>query len=179
MAGLSWRGLRLSKGGSIPKGFEPQDMAQRAVLAVLQGKRACSAAQMASFDAFLEFLKGVVDSFISHLVTGAENRRSRRMSETNEDQPAPQDVLLEDPFPPPDKVVEDREYLQRFRDELVKELAGDARAMDILTCIEAGYVKKQEMAELLGCPVKELYDAQKRYQRKVEKVRSKLSGERP
>src|SRR4051812_49405967 len=77
MAGLTWRGLKLSKGGSIPKGFEPEDIAQRAILAVVEGKRACSTAQMSTFERFLEFLTGVVDSYISHLVTSAENKGSR------------------------------------------------------------------------------------------------------
>jgi hypothetical protein len=177
MASLSWRGLRLSKGGSVPKGIQPEDLAQRAILAVLEGKRACTAAQMASFDVFLEFLQGVVESFISHLVNSAENRGSRRLIAPDEDRPRAQDVLIYDPYPAPDKIVEDREYMQLFREELVKEISGDERANDILTCLEAGYLKKNQMAEVLDCPVKELYGAQKRFQRKVEKVRRKLSGE--
>jgi hypothetical protein len=179
MARLTWRGLRLSKGGSVPKGFEPEDMAQRAITAVIEGKWSCKPEHAASFDAFLGLLQGVVDSFVSRLVNGPENRKTRRLPEPNESQATPPTDLIYDPYPPPDKIVADREYMTRFREELLKELDGDARAKDIFECLEAGWLKKQEMADYLGCPVEELYDAQKRFNRKVEKVRRKMNmGER-
>jgi hypothetical protein len=180
MAGLTWRGLRLSRGGSIPKGFEPEDMAQRAITAVIEGKRSCGPERTASFDAFLDFLQGVVDSHVSQLVNSAENKQSRRLTEPDENKATSAADLIYDPYPPPDKIVADREYMTRFREELLKELSGDARATDIFDCLEAGWLTKREMADYLGCPVEELYDAQKRYQRKVEKVRRKMNtGERP
>lgn len=179
MASLTWRGLRLARGGSVPKGIEPDDLAQRAITAVIEGKRACGPQHTASFDAFLDFLLSVVDSLVSQLVNSAENKKGRRLKEQDENQATPAADWIYDPYPPPDDIVADEELVKRFRDEMLNELAGDVRAKDIFDCLHSGIVKKQDMADLLGCPVAELYDAEKRYRRKVEKVRRKMNtGER-
>ena len=165
LARLRWRGVPSSRGGAVPGGVEPADLAADAIVAVIQGIRNWNPDTDPDF---LLFLKSVVDSMVSHLVECAENRLTRRFEGTDaSDSPLPA-YQLADKGPGPANVCADAEERERFRDLVIKELDGDPIAQGVFECMEAEIFKPADMAELLNKSVKEINNAQKRLKRKVE-----------
>jgi hypothetical protein len=73
----------------------------------------------------------------------------------------------------PETIVAEREAAERFRKLVVPEIRGDQLVERLFECLEAGYEKPAEIADLLGVDVKEIYNAQKRLGTKVEKALQK------
>jgi RNA polymerase sigma factor (sigma-70 family) len=163
---LTWRGLKLARGGAVPGGVEAADLAQEAIVDVIEGTRQYDPAANPDF---LGFLQDVVDSKVNHLATGAENRKSRRPADSLDDDAPPLDRVDRSP-PPEDQVAED-ELLVRLQAEAREAVAKDPLAKQILECLDAGVTKPGEIAALLGISVEEIYNAQKRLARLVDKVR--------
>jgi DNA-directed RNA polymerase specialized sigma24 family protein len=164
---LHWRGILCSRGGAIPGGVEPDDIASAAIVDVIEGKRSWD--RKANPD-FLKFLRGVVDSKVSHLVQEVENRKSRRLAlaDSREEGATAHGVAGREPDPA--EFVQDREAADRFRVRVMKALEGDEIAANVFECLDAEYTKPQEIAELLGLTVPEINNAQKRLRRKVSEL---------
>src|SRR5262245_57013059 len=170
MARLYWRGARMVLPGGRRTGIiEPGDIASEAIVDAISGKRKWDGKQD-----FLEFLRGAVDSKLSHLVTSADSQRARELVAT---------VDGEDPLDSvpargqgaddPETIVADREAAELFRKLVLPEIRGDQLVERLFECLEAGYEKPAEIADLLGVDVKEIYNAQKRLATKVEKALQK------
>jgi RNA polymerase sigma factor (sigma-70 family) len=161
---LHWRGILWSRGGAVPGGVEPDDLASAAIVDVIDGMRSWDPEVHPDF---LKFLRGVVDSKVSHLVREVENRKSRRLApaDSGEEGVAAHSVASRELDPA--GFVQDREAADRFRARIVKALDGDEVASKVLECLNAEYTKPQEMAELLGLPVSEINNAQRRLRRTV------------
>jgi hypothetical protein len=157
----SWRGLRITQGGSVPGGVDPADLASAAITDVIGRERVWNPETAPNF---LDYLRSVVDSKVSHLVNGLENRTTRRMTRA-----AAAGAEFDAPGhePEPVTVLIDRETLERRRSEIVEAIRGKL-VEGIFECVESNMTKPADIAVLLEVPVKEIYIAQKRLKRKVE-----------
>jgi hypothetical protein len=118
----------------------------------------------------------VVDSKVSHLVQGKENRLTRRLPVTAEEGEAAFEVT--DPHPDPVTEFMNRDALVTFRDAISKEVAGDTLVEGVLDCLAADMTKPADIAVVLGVSVKDVNNAQKRLRRKVESVVKHTQGQR-
>ncbi len=182
MRKLSWRGVRFGGAamarGQIcaPGGVSPADMAAEAIELFLDGTRVWNHAQAADFR---QFLRGVVDSLVSHLVTSADNRATKEAPVTAAAQKgAP---YLESKVQArgreaqtPLELCVDREWREKCQTAIFKEIEGDPLLNDLLQCFGAE-LTPAEVAEMLSIPVDDVYNAQKRLTRKLDKVCSKLA----
>lgn len=167
---LRWRGLTLKQGGSIPGGVEARDLATDAVIDVINGTRTWDPAIP-----LLLFLKGVVDSKVSNLVTSAENRTTRRFPAATDDSELPE-PCVDGQAPDPAAAVADADSMQVFRDEVVAAVRNDPLVLRIFECLENDITKPSEMAVVLDQELREINNAQKRLRNKVSKVLKKLKG---
>jgi hypothetical protein len=133
---LHWRGVSGSLGGKIPGGVEAADLAQWAILDVIEDKRAWD--PEADPD-FLKFLQGVVDSKVSHLVEGVENRKSRRLGRASAGDESSDAYEIEARGPSPADLVANRETAEKFRTAVIKCLEDDDLAYKVLECLESEY----------------------------------------
>ena len=134
---LTWRGLSLSRGGTVPGGVEGKDLAAEAIVSVLDGTRAWDQAKHPDL---LKFLKCVINSMVSNLVRLDENRKGRRMvapaGEVGGEKDPPE-YQLASPEPNPFQVTAASFDYEALRAPLMKELEGDADTLAMLECIEA------------------------------------------
>ena len=147
---LHWRGVSGSLGGKTPGGIEAADLAQWAIVDVIEGKRTWN--PQADPD-FLKFLQGVVDSKVSHLVEGLENRKSRRLGSASAGDESSDAYDVEASGPSPAELVANRDSAEKFQSAVIKSLEGDDLAYKVLECLEAEYTKPSEIAEMLGISV--------------------------
>jgi hypothetical protein len=159
----TWRGLRITQGGSVPGGVDPADLACEAITDVIEGKRIWN--QDTESD-FLAFLRSVVDSKVSHLVEGLENRITRRTAagsgDTEFDRPGRE--------PNPLMACMDKDSLERLRAAIVKEIQGDKLVEGLFGCLAEEETKPANIAVLLDVTVKDVNNGQKRLKRKVESL---------
>jgi hypothetical protein len=167
---LRWRGLSIKRGGSIPGGVEPGDLALQAIVDLIDGTRCWDREKNKDL---LGFLKGVIDSQVSNLVNRAENRQSRWMTEPADGHDGPEFEVSQPGFTPYETVA-NKEAMEKFRAAIVKEIGDDPLVMSIFECLEADITKPAEMALLLEKDVSEINNAQKRLRNKVTKVRRKM-----
>jgi len=161
----TWRGLRLAQGGSVPGGVDPADLAANAIIDVIARRRNWN---QEAYPDFLDFLRSVVDSQVSHLVECLENRVVRRIPAPTDEGKTTFDVAAPDPDPA--DVCVDQEALEQFRDALVKEIGDDTLVAELLSCLESGYTKPEDIATILSVKVKDVNNAKKRLQRKTTAV---------
>jgi DNA-directed RNA polymerase specialized sigma24 family protein len=164
LLGLHWRGILGSRGGAVPGGVEPADLASVAIVDAIQGTRPWDPE---AHPDFLKFLRSVVDSKVSHLVGKVENRKSRRLAPTDCDEEGAAAYDLAGREPDPAGFYQDLEAADRFQAKVRGVLEGDEVAVQVFECLNAEYTKPQEIDEILGLSVPEINNAQKRLRRKV------------
>ena len=130
---LRWRGLSLKRGGSIPGGVEPSDIAAQAIIDVIDGTRAWDPERHVDL---LRYLKGVIDSQVSNLVNLAENKTSRRMGASDGDSADPPEYRLPAPGPDPFEVIANKDSMDVFRAAVVAAIKDDPLALGIFECLE-------------------------------------------
>lgn len=167
-----WRGLRVKRSESVTKGHEAGDLAADAIVAVLEGKR--ESWNREAYPDFYRFLQSVVDSKISALVRSAENRQTRRLEQPHEGAPPAEAYTVKSNSPRPDQLVEDAEWKEKFRSALAKAMADDTLSLALFDCLYAGVNDRSEIAQYLDVNVNDVYNAQKRLQRRVEAVMKKF-----
>ncbi|MGD9691399.1 MAG: hypothetical protein AB7G17_00995 [Phycisphaerales bacterium] len=181
MRKLSWRGVRMGAalpGGQIsaPGGVSPCDLAAQAIERFLDGTRVWDPATTPDFR---QFLRGVVDSLVSHLVKSIENRTVREAPVAAaaqigapylESQVQARGLDAQTPL----ELCVDKDWRAKFQTAIFTEVEGDPLLDDLLQCFGAG-LTPAETAELLSVPVEDVYNAQKRLARKLDKVCSKLA----
>jgi len=175
---LRWRGVPGTKGGRAPGGVQACDLAAEALVLVIEGRRAWDPVSHPDFE---QYLRSIIDSRVSALVTSAENRRTRRVesavpvADGPEAPDDPPEAQFPDPMSPePGDVVATRELRDQARALMEAELGNDPSALSILECLEADITKPAEIAELAGVSVEEIYNAQRRFRRAAEKVNRNL-----
>ena len=165
---LHWRGLSAKRGGTALGGICAEDLAADAITDWIDGKREWNPE---AYPDVLSFLKGVVDSKVSHLVQGLENKMSQRIvaDETGK-QPA---EMSSCPRPGPEAIVAGQEELERLRAAMIAGVKEDKLAAAVFECLEADYTRPSEIAEILGVAVTDVNNAQKRLRRIADKVYAK------
>lgn len=168
---LFWKGIY---GGPLPEGNEVEDLVYQAIEKVLTGQRQWD--PTTSPDLFL-FLKGVVDSSLSHLARSWENRYVRKettsvaATDNAEDEhgtgiidcvPAtasnPEEMLLQQ---------EDEARCEELFLIIFDSLEDEPLLQKILECLLDDVEKPADIAEKLSVPVKEIYNARKKLQRRL------------
>ena len=170
MAQLTWRGVPPSRGGTVPGGIEPEDLATDVIVALIEGTRTWDQQEQPDL---LQFLKSVVDSMVSHLVECVENRVTRRIDGGSHSEPTHPVFEVPDCGPDPSTVCADREERERFQVIVLEEIGNDSLAQEVFECLEASITKPAEIAKLIGRSVREINNAQKRLRRKVESAMKK------
>ena len=161
---LAWRGVSWGRGGRPPGGIEPADIAADAILSVIAGERTWNQTKQ---PCFLTFLKGIVDSKVSHLVESCDNRVSIRLTDRTDHEDCP--CSSRNDTRPPDEIVADSELAAKFRAEMLAAIEGDQLATQLFECFEADITNRSEIAEVLGVSVADVDNARKRLARRVEK----------
>jgi hypothetical protein len=164
---LHWRGMPFAKGGSVPGGVTPQDVAAEAIEDAIAGKRVWNPEVEPDF---YSYLRSVVDSKVSHLAECLENQMTRRVLVPADGDDPPPAYEVADPAPDPANVCVNKDSLEKFRGAVLAAIQGDALVEGVFSCLEAEVDKPQEMAVLLDATVKDINNAQKRLRRKVEQV---------
>jgi hypothetical protein len=135
-------------------------------------------------------LKGVIDSILNHLADSKENSliivtpeagsTGAAAWESGSPQRDPAADWLVPARPSPEALVleQERAHLEdRALDLLIDECADDEILINVLEAMMDGYEKPAEVAEAKGMSVKEVYNAPKRLDRKLEKVRGRIARE--
>jgi len=164
---LHWRGIPGSLGGKAPGGIEADDLAQSAIVDVINGNRTWD--PKANPD-FLKFLESVADSKVSHLVEAVENRKTRRLGPANAGEESSDAYQVAARGPSPADLVANRESAERYRTAVITCLEGDDLAYSILECLEAEIVRPSEIAEMLEISVTKVNNALKRMRRKLSEL---------
>ena len=167
-----WRG---QWNGPLPGGQDLQDLVQEGITKVISGQRRWN--PQLHPDLF-RFLCGVLDSDISHLATGAENRRQRELS--------PSFLQPEDATPatsplPPVHLAETSQgsesallakiYFQDFE----KSLRDDPELSRYLLLWKHGYTACQ-IADALGLPLSQVYDLRQKLREREAAFRAGTPG---
>lgn len=166
--------MKKNQGMSVVKGKGPEDIASDVIVAVLEckdGKRVWNGER---YPDFLEFLQSVADSKISALVRSKENRETRHVEPVDDDDTSEEERTFVFKEAGPDQLVEDAEWKENFREALANELSDDSISLGLFDCLDAGFKDRSEIAAVLEVSVNDVYNAQKRLERKIEAVMKKL-----
>lgn len=126
---------------SLPDGRQVEDFVDDAIALVYSGKRRWNPDQVPDL---LFYLKGVIDSLVSHFFESPANERRdySRPRETEED---PIETVPEVTKTP----TSDSDY-KEFVEYLHKVVEGNPIMENIVACIEAGISKRAEIIEYTG-----------------------------
>lgn len=162
MRKLRWRGVL---NGAVLGGVCADDMAATAIESLLYGGRNWN--QEKTPDLF-EFLKDVVDSKVSNLVKGEENKKSRQV-DADDQKNEPAFRGRRNTATPPE-IMSDEEQRKRIRSSVMAEIGQDELVESILECYESGIEKPSEIAELVEVTTKDVNNAKKRINRAADKA---------
>jgi len=137
-----------------------------------------------------KYLRGVIDSLLNHLAESQDNTLVTVAPEPGsmnypawESGSQKRDPSVDWIVPPnrsPEAAVLHQEQAaleDRALELLMEECADDEVLMSVLEAMMDGYEKSAEIAEHKGIPVKDVYNAAKRMDRKLEIVRRRLAEE--
>lgn len=165
---LAWRGLMGGDEQSMPHGHGPDSLASEAIKSVLNDERKCEAVDG---DGLLRFLMDVVDSMISHLVSSAENRKTRPMPDTGRDDAPDSWHPASAPEDSPVARAAEAEAARVFQEKAQKALNGEPKLLELFECLKADFTGRKEIAEVLGVTEDEVTNLKKRLARKLDPLR--------
>lgn len=175
LCGLVWRG-RL--GGAVPGAKEGEDLVQTAIERTLAGSRKWNSSEAPSLRKHLE---GAIDSIVSALVEGPENRRGGEIvPEPNESEQACIDRLqAAHDYKPP--TVSEETANSEFMLAVCEEVGRDAPITQrILECMILEEIYRRDaIASALGITPDELTNAMKRFKRRWPKLVTQFSHLNP
>jgi hypothetical protein len=172
-----WRGVW---DGHLPGGKEVSDVVQEAVEDILLGKRAWDPDKNPDL---LDFMRSVVNSKISHLQEGADNRRGELA-------PVPGAEARVDHFdtfphqnaPTADIQLQEKEDEARNSDLILRFydfVADDKLLQGIVGCMIEGVSKRSEIAAALKTKEQEITNADKRLERRCKEFRKAHADKNP
>lgn len=162
VAFASWRaaGLPFTKGGGVlPQGQEPKDLAREAITRVFEGRRVWDPARDPDL---LDYLKGVVSSLSSNLVTSADH--THRTAETNGE--AIDLDAFEDGQPTPAALAASAQCEEELRELVEEATADDSGLATVAMGLEDG-MRAAEIASEFSMEVGDVY-------RMTQKLRRRL-----
>lgn len=167
------RGDRHKREWAGPDGTAPEDIALEAVSLVINGQRKYDANAQPDF---LNYVRSVVDSLVSHLAEKAAGRKTGRMPLRPEGDTGDMvEVEFQGADPDPGDVCVARDVMELTREVVLGEAQDDPLVMQLFECFEAGITKRAEVAEYLEVDVSEVDKAQKRFRRKLDR---RFAGEK-
>lgn len=178
--GLAWR---TGESEELAKGLQPVDLAKQAILKLLQDDRTWDPERVS----LLQFLKGVVDSDLSHLAESKDNELQHRFTEGEDGEEFADraefraseydsEGLLPGPLAPPPEVA--RIKREGFADErlsrVIEAAEGKQELQDVLDTIMAeGEWRPAGIAAHLGVPVSEANNRLKRLRRLADRQQAR------
>lgn len=136
------------------------------------------------------YLKGVIDSLLNHLAESKENTLLTAVTKPGSvDAPAweggspkrdPAADWLVPTRPSPERTLlmqEESALKDRALDLLIDECADDNILIEVLEAMMDGADTSAEISKTKGIPIKDVYNATKRLDRKLEKVRGRIASE--
>lgn len=151
-----------------PKGQGPEDIAIEAIKRLIEGKRQYDEHK---YPDILVYLRGVVDSLISHIIESPEFEKKCPMPYIINSDGETEEIGIACKDPGPSKIYMQKEVVEKLKSILRAKFAEDQIVLGILECMEAGIDKRSEMAEYLEVNVTEITNAQKKLQRQFDKMR--------
>lgn len=179
--------FRTGRGGEMPGGYDVEAVVNEAFTRVLNGQRRWDAEREPDLK---RHLMDVIDSILYHLATGKDNEllRGAGGAEGDEDDSSweagskerrPEREWLARGAQSADAALFERE---RFEEEarvlrmLTEECSGDAVLPRALRMMREYDAEPAEISEMTGIPVKEVYNAMKRLDRKIALIRKRLGA---
>lgn len=145
-----WRG---EQSAFVPGGYEPEDIAEEAILDVVEGRRQWNPKEEPDL---LRFLFGVVNSKISNLSNKTENKIERRVEEDVVESVASKSA-------PPTTALEDGDFILGF----MEYLEDDRELSDVVDCLISGCMERAAIADRLSVSPDEITNRKKRLKRKT------------
>lgn len=150
----------------LPEGQEAADLVHEAVEKVLSAERQWDPVSVPDLQVYLT---GVVRSLASHLATGGSSR------EVTVDGVGQYIDHKDSPPPPPsaETVLIEAERCDEIMSEAFAAAGDDSVLQKMLDAIMAGYVKADEIAEVSGLSLTDVYEGNRRLHRRMKAVEQK------
>lgn len=164
--------------GHLPEGKEIQDVVSHAIEKVLSGERKWNPQEQPDL---FHYLEGIIDSDLSHLSKGLENRRLVSEADVDgnsgHDKASWLDTLPSATLDPEMQhiVKEENARSEAFFYNFYDFLDGKPVLQGMIECIDEGIDKSADMALKLGVPVQDIYNASRQLKRKLEEFRKTLN----
>jgi len=164
--------------GHLPEGKECQDVVSHAIEKVLSGERKWNPQEQPDL---FRYLTGIIDSDLSHLSEGLENKVLVGEADINEKSTGMGDGkrslfdMIPSSIPDPEFqhiTKEENALAEAFFFGFYDFLSGKPLLQGMIECIDDGIEKKADMAQKLGVQVQEIYNASKQLKRKLEEFRN-------
>jgi hypothetical protein len=178
--------FRTGRGGEMPGGYDVETVVNEAFTRVLTGQRRWAPEREPDLK---RHLMDVIDSILYHLATGKDNElmRAAGAAEGVEDDSSweagskecrPEREWLARGAQTADAALFERERLleeERVLQMLVEECSGDPVLPHMLCVMREHDAEPAGISEITGLPVKDIYNAMKRLDRKIVLIRKRLS----
>ena len=164
---------------NLPRGESVDSIVSLAFEKVLTGERQWDPNKEPELK---KYLMGVIDSLLSHLSRHKDNTILTAMPETAEPGDHQESGWQAQPPADPETALvlrEQRQYEAQAVQLLLDTSQDDPLVADIIRTMQAGHAKAGEIAQVLGIPVTEVYNAMKRLDRKIVRTRERLDDPRP
>jgi DNA-directed RNA polymerase specialized sigma24 family protein len=156
-----WRsGIR-----DLPKGEQIEDIVYNAIDMVYSGQRKWDRSRNQDV---LQFLKGIVDSQVSHLLESAEHLNREYLNEGQEGKESPIELVVDPAQDPLSEVI-----ANEMKDYLWDCAKGDEEMELVLCCIDEGISNRSEISDTLKMPLNTVDNTLKRIRRKLRKFLTK------
>lgn len=164
--------------GHLPEGKEVQDVVYHAIEKILSGERKWNPQEQPDL---FSYLTSIIDSDLSHLAKGLENRTLVGEADIDGNSggngygKSPSMDSFPSSIPNPEMqhiIKEENARGEAFFFEFYDSLAGKPLLQGMIECIDDDIDKKADMAQKLGVPVQDIYNASKQLKRKLEEFRN-------
>jgi hypothetical protein len=164
---LGWKN---KDGYRSPRGQGPEDIASEVILRTIESRRVYNAERCPDFE---QFLRGGVDSIISHIIDSPEFEKRKSMPFVVTDKGETEEIEFEGREADPLQICIEKDMVQKVKTILEKNFAEDKIVIGIFECYKAGIYKRSELAGYLEVDIKEIDNAQKRLRREMDKYLQK------
>lgn len=164
--------------GHMPEGKEVQDVVYQSIEKVFSGERKWNPQEKPDL---FHYITGIIDSELSHLSESYENRLlvgEADIDKNSVDRGDGNSRWIDSiPSSTPDPemqhiLIEENAQGEAFFYDFYGFLADKLLLQGMIECIDEGIEKKADMAQKLGVPVQEIYNATKQLKRKLEEFRN-------